>query len=142
MNLFIGNLNVETTVSKLRPLFAEFGEVVSAKIIMDNATGLSKGFGFVEMADKFHARDAIDNLDATYLDGNIISVKEAKQNNNSKGGGHGHGGGGNRSFRPRNQHAGGYNNDRGDRGSYSNNGGGYNNSNNGNGGGGYNNNRY
>ena len=54
MNLFIGNLNPETTISKLRPLFEEFGEIVSAKIIYDNATGMSRGFGFVEMADKLY----------------------------------------------------------------------------------------
>ncbi len=102
MNLFVGNLNPETTVNNLRPLFAEFGEVVSAKIIFDNATGMSRGFGFVEMADKFHAMDAIDNLDATFFEGNIISVKEAKQNNGKSGGPGGRSGGpGNRSFRPR-----------------------------------------
>lgn len=86
MNLFVGNLNPETTASSLRKLFSEFGEVVSSKVIMDNATGSSRGFGFVEMADKFHSYDAIDNLDATFFEGNIISVKEAKQNN-TKGGG-------------------------------------------------------
>ena len=86
MNLFIGNLNPQTTVASLRPLFAEFGEIVSAKILMDNLTGMSRGFGFVEMADKFHAFDAIDNLDSIFFEGNIISVKEAKQNN-TKGGG-------------------------------------------------------
>lgn len=101
MNLFVGNLNPETTVDKLRPIFAEFGEVVSAKIIFDATTGASRGFGFVEMADKFHAFDAIDNLDATFFDGNIISVKEAKQNN-TKGSS-----GGGRSFKPRNPRPGG-----------------------------------
>ncbi len=100
MNLFVGNLNPETNVSNLRPLFAEFGEVVSAKIIFDNATGMSRGFGFVEMADKFHAMDAIDNLDATFFEGNIISVKEAKQSNTKSGPG-ASSGGANRSFRPR-----------------------------------------
>ena len=102
MNLFVGNLNPETTVAKWRPLFAEFGEIVSAKVIIDNATGMSRGFGFVEMADKFHAFDAIDNLDATFFDGNIISVKEAKQNN-TKGAGPSRGGsgGGNKSFKPK-----------------------------------------
>jgi len=101
MNLFVGNLNQETTAAGLRQLFSQFGEVVSSKVIMDNATGTSRGFGFVEMGDKFHAFDAIDNLDATFFEGNIISVKEAKQNN-AKGGG----GGNNRpgpggKFRPR-----------------------------------------
>lgn len=89
MNLFIGNLNPDTVVTSLRPLFAEFGEIVSIKIIYDNATGMSRGFGFVEMADRFHAFDAIDNIDATFFEGNIISVKEAKQNNTKGGSGHG-----------------------------------------------------
>jgi cold-inducible RNA-binding protein len=81
MNLFVGNLNPETTAASLRKLFSEFGEIVSFKVIIDNATGMSRGFGFVEMADKFHAYDAIDNLDSIFFEGNIISVKEAKQNN-------------------------------------------------------------
>ncbi len=108
MNLFIGNLNPETTVTNLRTLFSEFGEIVSAKIIYDNATGMSRGFGFVEMADKFHAFDAIDNIDCTFFEGNVISVKEAKQNN-SKPGGHG---GGNKSFKPRGPRPGGFNSSR------------------------------
>src|SRR5580704_15377600 len=103
MNLFVGNLNPETTITNLRPLFSEFGEVVSAKIIIDNATGMSRGFGFVEMADKFQAFDAIDNLDSTFFEGNIISVKEAKQNNTKPASG------GNRSFKPRGPRPGGYN---------------------------------
>ncbi|MCD6011311.1 MAG: RNA-binding protein [Flavipsychrobacter sp.] len=101
MNLYVGNLNPETSVNNLRPLFAEFGEVVSAKIIFDNATGMSRGFGFVEMADKFHAMDAIDNLDATFFEGNIISVKEAKANTGGKSSPGGRSAGPNRSFRPR-----------------------------------------
>ncbi len=111
MNLFIGNLNPDTNVTTLRPLFVEFGEVVSAKIIYDNATGMSKCFGFVEMADKFHAMDAIDNLDCTFFEGNIISVKEAKANN-TKGGPSG-----NKSFRPRTPRprtGGDYNSNRGE----------------------------
>ncbi|OSZ78777.1 hypothetical protein CAP35_11165 [Chitinophagaceae bacterium IBVUCB1] len=78
MNLFIGNLNPETTEESLEKAFSEFGEIVSIKVIRDNETGLSKGFGFVEMADKFHAYDAIDNIDMTYFEGQVISVKEAK----------------------------------------------------------------
>ena len=103
MNLFVGNLNPETNAAKLRPLFSEFGEVVSAKVIIDNATGMSRGFGFVEMADKFHAFDAIDNLDSTFFDGNIISVKEAKQNNANSGGGFG----GKKPFKPKGPRPGG-----------------------------------
>ena len=103
MNLFVGNLNPETTAASLRTLFSEFGEVVSSKVIMDNATGMSRGFGFVEMADKFHSYDAIDNIDSIFFEGNVISVKEAKQNGTSKGGGSRPGGGGGfkRPFKPR-----------------------------------------
>ncbi len=107
---------------------------------MDNATGTSRGFGFVEMADKFQAFDAIDNIDATYFEGNIISVKEAKQNNTRGGSSSG----GNRSFnRPRtprpgggayNREGGGYNRDRDNSGGYNRDRGGYNRDN----GGGYN----
>src|ERR1700761_1865233 len=106
MNLYIGNLNPETTAASLRQAFSEFGEVVSSKVIIDNATGMSRGFGFVEMGDKIQGVDAIDNLDATFLEGNIISVKEAKQANTG-----GPGAGGNR-FNPgmnRPQGGGGYN---------------------------------
>ncbi len=108
MNLFVGNLNPETTITDLRTLFSEFGEIVSAKIIYDNATGMSRGFGFVEMADKFQAFDCIDNIDATFFEGNVISVKEAKQNNSKPGAG------GNKSFRPRvpRPGGGGYNSSR------------------------------
>lgn len=87
MNLFVGNLNPQTTVASLRTIFSEFGEIISAKILMDNMTGMSRGFGFVEMADKFHAFDAIDNLDCIFFEGNIITVKEAKQSNTKPGAG-------------------------------------------------------
>ena len=79
MNLYIGNLSPETSESSLKKLFSEFGEIVSLKIMIDNATGLPRGFGFVEMADKFHSFDAIDNIDGTFFEGSVISVKEAKQ---------------------------------------------------------------
>ena len=81
MNLFVGNLSPVTTENNLLPLFSEFGEVVSIKVILDIATGTSRGFGFVEMADKSAGFDAIDNLDGVFLLGNVISVKEAKQSN-------------------------------------------------------------
>lgn len=85
MNLFIGNLNLETSEQHLRDLFSEFGNIVSVKIIMDPQTAMPKGFGFVEMEDKFAAYDAMDNLDVTYFMGNIINVREARSN--KQGGG-------------------------------------------------------
>ncbi len=102
MNLFVANLHPDTTAEALRVLFSEFGEIVSYKVIFDPSTGASRGFGFVEMADKMKGFDAIDNLDQTFFEGNIISVKEAKQNNQKGGGG--------RSFnKPRGPREGGYN---------------------------------
>ncbi len=94
MNLFVGNLNPQTSEDSLRTLFSEFGEIVSVKIPVDTATGLPRGFGFVEMADKFESYDAIDNIDGIYFEGQVISVKESKPKNgqggnrgNSRGGG-------------------------------------------------------
>ena len=85
MNIFVGNLNPETSADSLRTLFAEFGEIMSSKVIFDTATGMSRGFGFVEMAILGCSQDAIDNLDISYFEGNIISVKEAKQSTNTRG---------------------------------------------------------
>lgn len=97
MNLFVANLNPDTKADSLKTLFSEFGEVVSAKVIFDPATGTSRGFGFVEMTDRFQSFAAIDNLDCSFFEGNIISVKEAKQNTSGGGNSRG-GGGGNRPF--------------------------------------------
>lgn len=104
MNLFVANLSPETNADGLKTLFSEFGPVVSSKVIYDPSTGASRGFGFVEIEDKFQSYAAIDNLDCSFFEGNIISVKEAKQNN-TKGGSGGNrsfnrGGGGNRPQRP------------------------------------------
>jgi len=110
MNLFVGNLNPDTTAAGLRKLFSEFGEIVSTKVIIDNATGISRGFGFVEMADKFHSYDAIDNIDSTFFEGNIISVKEAKQNGTKPAGGGSMGA--NRPFKPRAPRQDGFNNNK------------------------------
>jgi RNA recognition motif-containing protein len=100
MNLYVGNLSPETTEGDLRTIFSEFGEVVSVKILLDAVTGLPRGFGFVEIADKYHGYDCITNLDMTYYQGNIINVRESKpkgQENTRGGGGGFNRGGGNRS---------------------------------------------
>lgn len=85
MNLFVGNLSPDTTNGDLLKLFTEFGYVLSARVIIDPATGRSRQFGFVSMADRFEAFDAIDNLDKTYFQGQIISVKEAKGSKETSG---------------------------------------------------------
>ncbi len=83
MNLYISNLSQDTTEQDLENAFSEFGAIKSLKIIIDRETNLSKGYGFVEMEEKGSGYDAIDYLDMSYLKGNIINVREAK---NSKEG--------------------------------------------------------
>ncbi|MCB1199009.1 MAG: RNA-binding protein [Leptospiraceae bacterium] len=91
MQLYVGNLDYGTTDQSLKDLFAEYGEVVSAKIIMDRETGRSKGFGFVEMAVKNEGIKAISNLNGQELNGRNIKVNEAQQK--PAGGGGNRGGG-------------------------------------------------
>ena len=83
MNLYISNLSPETTEQDLEKAFSEFGAIKSLKIIVDRETNVSKGYGFVEMEEKGPGFDAIDYLDMSYLKGNIVNVREAK---NSKDG--------------------------------------------------------
>ncbi|MEM9836584.1 MAG: RNA-binding protein, partial [Bacteroidota bacterium] len=88
MNIFVARLSWDTDEDMLRDAFEPFGTIESVKIIIDRATGRSRGFGFVEMPDDTEGQAAIDALDQTELEGRTIVVKE---NNNSGGGG---GGGG------------------------------------------------
>lgn len=78
MNIFAAKLNYDTTDETLQAAFEEFGEVDSAKVIMDKFTGRSKGFGFVEMANDAEARNAINALNDSELDGRTIVVKVAE----------------------------------------------------------------
>ncbi len=78
MNIYAGNLSYNTTDNELHDAFAEFGEVQSAKVIMDRDSGRSKGFGFVEMANDDEGKKAIEALDGTDLDGRTIKVNEAR----------------------------------------------------------------
>ena len=78
MNIYVGNLSYQTTEDELRDLFAEFGDVVSAKLIADKFTGQSKGFGFVEMSDNSEAKKAMDELNGRDLNGRSITVNEAR----------------------------------------------------------------
>jgi len=78
MNIFIGSLAYTATESELRELFEGHGEVTSAKIITDRETGRSKGFGFVEMADKAEGQNAIEALNGQELSGRAIVANEAR----------------------------------------------------------------
>jgi len=136
MNIFVAKLNYSTSSEKLQEIFERYGEVSSAKVIMDRDSGRSKGFGFVEMPNDEEGNQAIDALNETDLDGNTIVVKKARPKEEGGGGGRGgfnRGGGGRGGFnRGGGGGGGGYN--RG--GSSGGGGGGYNRG--GGGGGGYN----
>lgn len=85
MNMYVSNLSFQVTEEELRSLFDKFGEVTSAKVIMDKGTGRSRGFAFVEMADKA-GEEAIKELDGKNLDGRAISVSKAKPKSENGGG--------------------------------------------------------
>ncbi len=78
MNIFVAKLSSRTKSEDLEQLFSEFGEVTSAKVIMDRETGYSKRFGFVEMSNDDEAKAAIEKLDDKDLDGSRIVVKKAQ----------------------------------------------------------------
>lgn len=78
MNIYVGNLPYSVTDDDLRAAFANFGEVASAKIIMDRYSGRSKGFGFVEMDDDSAAEEAIKSLDDSDMQGRKLRVNQAK----------------------------------------------------------------
>ncbi len=77
MNIYVGNLSYSATESDLRETFEGYGEVSSARIIMDRATGKSKGFGFVEMNNDAEAKAAIAALDGKDLAGRPMRVNES-----------------------------------------------------------------
>lgn len=93
MNIFVGSLPYQLQEEDLRALFEPFGEVSSAKLIMDRETGRSKGFGFVEMPDDESAQTAIDALNKSEVKGRSIAVSQA-ENKKPSGGGDRRGGGG------------------------------------------------
>src|SRR5690606_19848413 len=96
MNIFVAKLSFDTQEDSLKQELERFGEVTSAKIIMDKFTGRSKGFGFIEMPNDSEAQNAIDDLNDSVLDGRNIVVKKAepRENNNRGGGGGRRGSGG------------------------------------------------
>jgi RNA recognition motif-containing protein len=90
--LYVGNLSYDVSDSALSEMFAAFGTVQSAQVIMDRDTGRSKGFGFVEMGSDQEAQAAIAGLNGKEVGGRSLTVNEARPK--SEGGGGGRGGGG------------------------------------------------
>ena len=97
MNIYAGNLSRELTEDELKDAFAAYGAVDSAKIITDKFTGISRGFGFVEMPDEPEALNAIGELNGKDLKDRTIIVNKARPRSDQgggRGGGFGGGGGG------------------------------------------------
>jgi RNA recognition motif-containing protein len=78
MNIFVGNINYKLTHESLEALFTPYGKVASVRIIIDKATGRSKGFGFVDMPDDAEALQAIKALHETEVMDRKMIVSEAK----------------------------------------------------------------
>ncbi|MBT5756377.1 RNA-binding protein [bacterium] len=78
MRLLVRNMSRQTTEKDLRDLFEPFGPVQSCVVVNDDETGLSKGFGFVEMPKPGDAKAAMLQLNGRELDGEKIRVKRSK----------------------------------------------------------------
>ena len=78
MNIYVGNLSWGTNDRQLSDLFSEYGQVDSARVLMDRETGRSRGFGFVEMPNDDEARAAISALNGYEHDGRALKVNEAR----------------------------------------------------------------
>ncbi len=77
MNIYCGSLHFKMNEAELKELFEEYGEVTSAKIIIDKYSGKSKGFGFVEMPNEAEAKKAIEELNGAEVQGRNIIVNES-----------------------------------------------------------------
>ena len=98
MKLYVGNLPYSVTEDDLREAFEAFGSVESVNTIKDRYTGESKGFGFIEMADRSEAQKAIENLNGKEFKGRTITVNEARPRGEGRRGGGGGRRGGQRRF--------------------------------------------
>ena len=79
MNIYVGNLSLDTTEGELRKEFIEFGDVISVTIMNDKyiGSGQPRGYGYVEMASKSEGATAIANLEGKKLRNRVVNVVEA-----------------------------------------------------------------
>jgi RNA recognition motif-containing protein len=112
MNIYVANISYSATDDQLEALFAQYGAVKSAKIIMDRMSGRSRGFGFVEMESSDDANNAIAALNNYNWMDKVLSVNEARprEDRGPRPGGGSRGGSGGGGFRPRREggYGGGY----------------------------------
>lgn len=93
-SIYVGNLSFRATEEDLRNAFSRFGEVTSVGIVMDQDTGRSRGFAFVEMANSEEASAAIEGLNEREIVGRRVTVNEARAREERPRGGGGRSGGG------------------------------------------------
>jgi len=97
MDIYVGNLPYEVTDADLQGYFGQFGQVASARVVMDKITGRAKGFGFIEMPDRTEALKAIESTNGKDFKGRSLRVNESQpkpRSDGPRGGGFGGGGGG------------------------------------------------
>jgi RNA recognition motif-containing protein len=82
MRIYIGNLNYRLRTEELKNVFLPYGDVVGAKIVRDQDTKRSKGFGFVEMVNESDGLKAIEELNGSDLHGRNMIVTQAKPREN------------------------------------------------------------
>lgn len=83
--LYVGNMNYDTSEERLRELFEQYGKVMSAKVVTDFNTGMSRGFGFVEMSTEEEARSAMTSLNGYEEEGRQLKVNEARERGQDRG---------------------------------------------------------
>jgi RNA recognition motif-containing protein len=86
MKLYVGNLSYMTGEQELEALFASVGQVSSVSLVRDRATGQSRGFAFVEMADAAHGQAACAALNQREFGGRRLTVNEARPQERRSGG--------------------------------------------------------
>ena len=84
--MYVSNLGFHVSDEDLKKLFASYGDVTSAKVIMDKVSGKSRGFGFVEMQNETEAQKAMQELEGFEVEGRTISVSVARPKSDSSGG--------------------------------------------------------
>jgi cold-inducible RNA-binding protein len=87
IKIYVGNLSFDSSEDELKGLFGAYGAVDSARIIVDQFTNRSRGFGFIEMENREEGLKAIQELDSKDLGGRSLKVNEARPKTNSGGGG-------------------------------------------------------
>ena len=98
MDIYVGNLPYDVTDNDLQKLFEQYGQVESARVVMDRDTGRAKGFGFVTMNDRAEAEKAIAATNEKDMNGRALRVNESQPKPRDSRGGGGFGGGGGGGF--------------------------------------------